>query len=75
MIDLVKDFKLPVILVAENSLGTINHTLLTLEALKRRKIKVLGVVFNRIKKEHDFIRKDNPNIVSFFAKNIKIWNL
>lgn len=75
MIDLVRDFKLPVILVAENSLGAINHTLLALEALKARRMKVLGVIFNRIKKEKDFISKDNPGIVSFFAKNIKIWNL
>lgn len=75
MIDLVKDLGLSVILVAENSLGAINYTLLALEALKRRKIKVLGVIFNRMKKENDFISKDNPGIVASFSKNIKIWNL
>jgi len=39
-------WKLPTLLVARAGLGTINHTLLTLEALRRRKVKVLGVVVN-----------------------------
>ncbi|MCX8000055.1 MAG: AAA family ATPase [Leptospiraceae bacterium] len=33
---------LPVIVVTSTTLGTINHTLLTIEALKNRKIQVLG---------------------------------
>jgi dethiobiotin synthetase len=36
---------LPVILVARTSLGTINHSLLSLEALRRRGISVLGIAF------------------------------
>lgn len=44
MIDLFKKLGLPVIVVARSTLGTINHTLLTLEALSKRKISVLGVV-------------------------------
>jgi dethiobiotin synthetase len=35
----------PVILVARTALGTINHTLLTLEALRHRALTVLGVIF------------------------------
>jgi dethiobiotin synthetase len=35
----------PVVLCARTSLGTINHTLLSLEALKRRSVEVLGIVF------------------------------
>jgi dethiobiotin synthetase len=38
-------WRAPVIIVARTALGTINHTLLTVEALKRRAIDVLGVVF------------------------------
>jgi dethiobiotin synthetase len=34
-----------VVLVAGTGLGTINHTLLALEALRSRSIKVVGVVF------------------------------
>jgi dethiobiotin synthetase len=47
IVDIVKDLKLPVIIVAENKLGVINHALLTIEALKRRRIKILGVYYNR----------------------------
>lgn len=44
MIDLIKTLNLPVILVASSLLGTINHTLLSLEALTARDIKVLGII-------------------------------
>jgi dethiobiotin synthetase len=44
-IDLVAWLKLPVILVSYNYLGSINHTLLTIEILKQRKIPVKGIVF------------------------------
>jgi dethiobiotin synthetase len=37
---------LPVLLVARSGLGTLNHTLLSLEALERRAIPVLGLVLN-----------------------------
>ncbi len=39
-------WKLPVILVARSTLGTLNHTLLTLEALRTRGISTLGIVLN-----------------------------
>ena len=45
-IDLLHDWKLPVVLVSSYYLGSINHTLLSIEALKRRHIPVLGLVFN-----------------------------
>jgi dethiobiotin synthase len=41
--DLVAAVGLPVVVVARDRLGTINHTLLTLEALRRRGIDVRGV--------------------------------
>ena len=46
MIDLIKHLGLPVILVARSTLGTINHTLLSLEALRQRNITVLGVILS-----------------------------
>lgn len=45
-IDLFAQWGLPVVLVARTALGTINHTLLSLEALRARKIAVHGVVFS-----------------------------
>jgi malonyl-CoA O-methyltransferase len=44
MADLVARLGLPVMVVARSGLGTINHTLLTLEALGARSIAVAGVV-------------------------------
>ncbi|MFK7897917.1 MAG: dethiobiotin synthase [Myxococcota bacterium] len=46
MADLVKRLDLPVLIVARASLGTINHTMLTLEACSARKIDVVGVVIS-----------------------------
>jgi adenosylmethionine-8-amino-7-oxononanoate aminotransferase len=46
MIDLVAQLGCPVVLVARSSLGTINHTLLSIEALRRRGLEVLGVVLS-----------------------------
>lgn len=45
-IDIIKDSKLPVILVTRSSLGTINHTCLSIEALRTRNIKLLGVIIS-----------------------------
>ena len=45
MIDLSKDLDLPLILVSRTNLGTINHTLMSLEIIRKRKIKFLGVIF------------------------------
>ncbi|MGJ0503019.1 MAG: dethiobiotin synthase [Methylocystis sp.] len=45
-IDLLERWRLPVILVARTRLGTINHSLLTLEALRRRAIPITGIVFS-----------------------------
>lgn len=46
MIDLMEQLELPVILVSRNYLGSINHTLLSIEALQRRNIPIVGIVFN-----------------------------
>ena len=46
MIDLIKVLKAEVIVVSNHYLGSINHTLLTLEALTRRNLPVKGLVFN-----------------------------
>lgn len=44
-IDVLARWRLPVILVARTKLGTINHSLLTIEALRRRDIAIHGVAF------------------------------
>lgn len=46
IIDLIQKLKAEVILVSKNYLGSINHTLLSVEALKSRHIPVAGIIFN-----------------------------
>ena len=46
IVDMIRLFEVPVILVARSTLGTINHTLLTLDKLKSLDIPVWGVVLN-----------------------------
>ncbi|MEI6557148.1 MAG: dethiobiotin synthase [Rhodospirillaceae bacterium] len=46
IVDLIGRLGLPVILVARSTLGTINHTLLSLEALRARRLPVAGVILN-----------------------------
>lgn len=45
-IDQLQRWGLPVVLVARSGLGTLNHTLLSLEALRSRRLPVLGLVLN-----------------------------
>lgn len=63
VIDIAKKLDLAVLVVAQNKLGAINHTLLTLEALKYRGLKILGIIFNNTKNTPRLILKDNPAIV------------
>ena len=46
VLDIIEYLDLPVLLVARSSLGTLNHTLLSLEALRNRGIEVFGVILN-----------------------------
>ncbi len=45
-IDQIQRWSLPVLLVARSGLGTLNHTLLSVEALRNRGIPLLGLVLN-----------------------------
>ena len=45
-IDLIKQLNLPVILVSNNYLGSINHTLLSIASMRQRNIEIKGIVFS-----------------------------
>lgn len=53
IIDLIAQLNLPVILVCRSALGTINHTLLSLEALRRRDISPAGLIISGKKAPHN----------------------
>lgn len=68
-VDVVESLAMPVIVVAANKLGAINHTLLTVEALRARNITVLGIIFNALDRQQDeTVLQDNPEIVRTFAR-------
>ena len=56
-LDLIKNLNLPLILISKNYLGSINHTLLSVEILKMNNIEVKGLIFNgeQNKYSEDFI--------------------
>jgi dethiobiotin synthetase len=62
--DLVADLKLPVLVVARSGLGTLNHTLLTLEALRHRNIQCVGVLLNSQGREDSSIVRDNQRTIA-----------
>lgn len=47
VMDLVKQLRLPVVIVGRAGLGGINHALLTIDALRRKRIHMIGLVLNR----------------------------
>jgi dethiobiotin synthase len=53
MIDLADALDLPIILVARSTLGTINHTLLSVEAIRRRGLPLAGVVISGPETPHN----------------------
>jgi dethiobiotin synthetase len=46
MIDLMKKLPTEIVIIADLYLGSINHTLLTFEALVNRDLKIKGIIFN-----------------------------
>jgi len=68
MLDLMKRLGYPVVLVARRGLGTINHTLLSVDAIRSAGLEFAGVVFNETENvAPDFIRRDNPDAVAAFG--------
>ncbi|MDX5462589.1 MAG: dethiobiotin synthase [Wolbachia endosymbiont of Tetragnatha montana] len=62
MVNLIKKLAIPTILVARSTLGTINHTLLSLEALRARNIPILGVILNGLPSQ------DNLEAIEFYGR-------
>ncbi len=69
MLDLMQAMKLPVLIVARPGLGTINHTLLSIRALRSDGLDIAGIVFvASTDAETGFIEEDNGNTIAQFGK-------
>ena len=63
-LDLARVLELPVIVVARPGLGTINHTLLTIMALRSRRLRIAGIVINhRSKKRPGLAERTGPPVI------------
>jgi len=69
MLDLMQALKLPVLLAARPGLGTINHTLLSIRALRSDGLDIAGVVFvTSTGQEPGFIEEDNATTIEQFGR-------
>lgn len=68
ILDLITQFDIPVLLVARSELGTLNHTLLSLEALRSRNVGVFGVILNG---PH---HQSNKETIEHFG-NVPVWEV
>ncbi len=70
MADLMQHLRLPVVVVTEPRVGTLNHTLLTIEALTRRNIETAGIVLDNVRAMpenyiyHDIVRVIRDHILT-----------
>ena len=62
-IDYIKQCNYPLILVSSAKIGSINHTLLSIEACKNRDITLAGIVYNEFPKGDEAIEKDTKRII------------
>jgi dethiobiotin synthetase len=63
LIDFMKRMELPTIIVSSPRLGSINHTILTINACKVKKIPILGVIFNQMPKDPTIVESKTPEYV------------
>lgn len=62
-VDLIRLLQIPIIIVSRNALGTINHTLLTVEHARRSGLAVLGIILNHCSPSPDLSAETNPGII------------
>jgi dethiobiotin synthetase len=69
VLDVAEWLALPAVVVARPGLGTINHTLLTVDAWRSRDVPVAGVVINRYPAESaDVAEETNPRAIEKWGK-------
>ncbi len=69
VLDLAGWIGAPAVVVARPALGTINHTLLTINALRRANVRIAGVVINRYSAEAASIAEEtNPRAIEKWGK-------
>lgn len=68
VIDLIRELRLPLIVVCRHTLGTLNHTLLTLRTAQAEGITVRGIIFNQSAPKNSAIEKAQPDLLRKLTK-------
>lgn len=63
MSDLALELNIPILIVARPNLGTLNHTLLTLESAKRKGLEVAGIVISNYPWDPGIPEQTNPELI------------
>lgn len=74
VVDLIKSLQLPVLLVGRLGLGTLNHTLLSLEYLQQQQVPVAGVVLSATEAAGDLSTHTNPQILEQWT-DVPLWGV
>jgi dethiobiotin synthetase len=72
ILDYLEERKYPTVVVSSPKLGSINHTLLTVDALKMRKIPIAGLVYNHFQKAPELISEDSKRVFNKFYPEIPL---
>jgi len=67
MADFVRQLGLPLLIVSKTSLGTLNHTLLTVFAAQAMDIPVAGIILNGMAAEPDLAAEEAPPLLAMIA--------
>lgn len=68
-IDYICEYGYPLILVTSSKLGSINHTLMSLELCRMKGIRVSHVVYNDFPNDSEFIKADSVRVIEDYLKN------
>ncbi len=63
VLDMIRWFKLPLVVVGRAGLGTINHTVLTVKAAQEAGVPVMGVILNQYPEKPSLAEETNPEVI------------
>lgn len=72
MADLAVEMGLPVVVVVDNKLGALNHTILTVKALLARGLECVGIVLNQVEDERDSASISNRAVLEAVLPGVPV---
>ncbi|MBA3284846.1 MAG: AAA family ATPase, partial [Nitrosopumilus sp.] len=68
LVDFIKLTRLSVIIVTTPVIGTINHTLLTIQKCKDLNIPIKGLIFNKMPEKPNIVMRSTPSFIERLTK-------